>query len=599
MKRLVLCFLMLLILAGASVNSGTRHETAAALSETATAWYAENCDAETLFALPGSAAESSAEVWESPLCQALHTLMNETRTGLPSYHETRALFARTDASRGSTEPLLFYSDAFGTYDREQVWADARGNFYRDGAGRDLHHLRPADPELNLTRGSMSFGDVRSLSENWQTCFRQGEAVFWYDADWDYGRGLAEVRDEVKGDVARILLYVWVTYGGPEGENQNLWADLPPSGSGVELNRGQRVIESAQTLLDWCRQDPVDAWELGRNDVVQDIQGSRNVFIDYPELAFLLLDREIPDMPTPSGWAHSLYCTVSAAAEPPEGGSVTVSGLLVTAVPNEGWELGGWTLTPPESAAVTRTETGFLLSDLREDCLLTVLFTPEDPCAEGHAWDEGVLTVLPSQTAPGERSYTCTRCGATRTEEVPFRFDDVQNPAAYYFEPVYWALHHTPPITVGTDETHFSPKQLCTRAQIVAFLWRLAGEPEPEGESCPFADVPEDAWYRSAVLWAVEQGIAAGTDETAFSPKEPCTRAQIVTFLWRAAGRPEPEGESCPFEDVPETVYYRSAVLWAVENGIVYGVTPTTFCPNESCTRAEAVAFLWRVSQSHR
>ena len=150
------------------------------------------------------------------------------------------------------------------------------------------------------------------------------------------------------------------------------------------------------------------------------------------------------------------------------------------------------------------------------------------------------------------------------------------------------------ITAGTTPTTFSPNQTATRAQVVTFLWRAYGSPEPETADCPFTDVAEDAWYRSAVLWALENGITGGTSPTSFSPNAPCKRKQVVTFLWRAAGSPEPESPDCPFIDVPENAYYAKAVRWAREKQLCSGTSETSFSPEQNCTRAQIAMFLYGV-----
>ena len=155
---------------------------------------------------------------------------------------------------------------------------------------------------------------------------------------------------------------------------------------------------------------------------------------------------------------------------------------------------------------------------------------------------------------------------------PFRFDDVRDESMYYFTPVYWAYEHDPQITTGTSANLFSPDRGCTRAQVVTFLWRAKGEPEPERTSNPFADVRTGAYYYKAVLWAVENGVTTGTSAATFRPDQTCTRAQIVTFLWRAEGQPEPESSKNPFADVKSGEYYTKAVLWAVENEITKGTS---------------------------
>ncbi|MBR7033609.1 MAG: S-layer homology domain-containing protein [Clostridia bacterium] len=179
---------------------------------------------------------------------------------------------------------------------------------------------------------------------------------------------------------------------------------------------------------------------------------------------------------------------------------------------------------------------------------------------------------------------------TKSETPKINFVDVPE-GEYYTDAVAWAVANG--ITNGTDETHFSPKNGCTRAQVVTFLWRAAGEPEPTSTKNPFVDVKSDAYYYKAILWAVEKGITNGTDKTHFSPSATCTRAQIVTFLWRAAGEPKASSSKNPFADVSKTDYYYDAVLWAVEKEITTGTDKTHFSPKATCTRAHVVTFMFR------
>ena len=192
-----------------------------------------------------------------------------------------------------------------------------------------------------------------------------------------------------------------------------------------------------------------------------------------------------------------------------------------------------------------------------------------------------------------RSYTFENISASYTIEVQFRvrssFVDVPS-GSYYEDAVDLAVANG--ITTGTDAAHFSPDSICTRAQAVTFLWRAAGRPAPESRTMPFTDVPADSYYYDAVLWAVENGITKGTSSTTFSPDDTCTRAQIVTFLWRSEQSPA-AGSSNPFTDVSADAYYADAVLWAVKEAITTGTTRTTFSPDAECTRAQIVTFLWR------
>ena len=179
-----------------------------------------------------------------------------------------------------------------------------------------------------------------------------------------------------------------------------------------------------------------------------------------------------------------------------------------------------------------------------------------------------------------------------TERVYNPFVDVQS-GAFYYDPVLWAVNHIPQITNGTDATHFSPSDTCTRGQVVTFLWRAANCPEPTGKRNPFRDVKTSDYFYKAVLWAVEQGITMGTGDDTFSPGQGCTRGQVVTFLHRFAKTPAPNTTASAFTDVKPDAFYAAAVLWAVEAGITLGTSDTTFSPNDTCTRAQIVTFLYR------
>ena len=195
-------------------------------------------------------------------------------------------------------------------------------------------------------------------------------------------------------------------------------------------------------------------------------------------------------------------------------------------------------------------------------------------------------------------YTFTMPASKVTVEAMFKasaptgknpFTDV--PAgSYYEDAVIWAVDKG--ITTGTSATTFNPNGICTRAQAVTFLWRAAGSPAAKSAVMPFTDVKAGSYYYDAVLWAVEQGITKGTSDTMFSPDATCTRAQIVAFLWRSEKSPA-AGTANPFADVKSTAYYADAVLWAVKEDITKGTTSTTFSPDADCTRAQIVTFLYR------
>ena len=234
---------------------------------------------------------------------------------------------------------------------------------------------------------------------------------------------------------------------------------------------------------------------------------------------------------------------------------------------------------------------------RSGSRVTVTVTPDS----GYKLGELVVTDRNGKklelTDKGNGQYTFTmpsgkvEVAAEFVKEVEVSpFADVATDA-YYYDAVKWAVEKG--ITNGVSETLFGPDQACTRAQIVTFLWRAAGSPEPKSGST-FADVAADAYYAKAVAWAVENGITKGTSETTFHPDETCTRAQGVTFLYRALGKLA--AAQAGFTDVAADSYYADAVNWAAENGVTKGISETLFGPDGSCTRAQIVTFLYRAYQ---
>ena len=204
---------------------------------------------------------------------------------------------------------------------------------------------------------------------------------------------------------------------------------------------------------------------------------------------------------------------------------------------------------------------------------------------GHIWDDGV------ENEDGEMVYTCRICGVS-TDEKPFvnPFTDVKE-GDFFYDSVMWAVQTG--VTTGATETTFNPNGQCQRAQVVTFLWRAAGSPEPTSTNNPFTDVKESDFFYKAVLWAVEQKITNGLTETTFGPFELCNRAQVVTFLYRAMGNPEVAPGLNPFDDVTVTAWYGPAVMWAFQNGVTNGISATEFGVETVCNRAQVVTFLYR------
>ena len=314
-------------------------------------------------------------------------------------------------------------------------------------------------------------------------------------------------------------------------------------------------------------------------------------------------------------------------------------ITLTAKPNEGYHFKEWQVVSPAGLVITNNK--FTMPDSNVE--VTAIFEKDAPPAptefivtfDGNGGTPSVgsmtttdqkLTSLPSASRSGSYSFDgwyTEKSGGTKittdtvfsanttvyahwtyiggytppvrprpAEDVPAKHPGfVDAPvSSYFYEAVMWAVERG--ITTGVSANRFDPNGVCTRAQAVTFLWRAAGSPAPRSRTMPFADVPAGSYYYDAVLWAVENGITKGTSDTTFSPDDTCTRAQIVAFLWRSEKSPA-AGSRNPFADVKSTAYYADAVLWAVREDITKGTTSTTFSPDADCTRAQIVTFLWR------
>ncbi|MDD4510404.1 MAG: Ig-like domain repeat protein [Oscillospiraceae bacterium] len=246
----------------------------------------------------------------------------------------------------------------------------------------------------------------------------------------------------------------------------------------------------------------------------------------------------------------------------DGGNVTINPtkpakgdkVTVTVTPDEGYTSGSLTITDENGKNISYTDN-----------------------------EDGTYTfTMPS----GEVTISSAFVKAGSNEGI---FTDVAEDA-YYYDAVLWAADKG--VTNGTSATTFAPNVTCTRAQAVTFLWRAMGSPEPTATNCPFTDMDADAYYYKAVLWAMEKGITEGTSDTSFTPDALVTRSQTVTFLWRTAGAPAAAMDN-PFTDVDDTAYYYNAVLWAAEQNITGGTSATTFSSANPCSRGQIVTFLWR------
>ena len=485
-KRIISLLLVLCLLAGsvsAASNTAPRHVPASGLSDAAGSYYTGIFSFSMLAALPGSDA-APEKAMDSELFDALHDLMSATMTKSYSYSSLPKHWADTDAS-GSGGAVYFYSDttrpADSTLTREHVWAKSHGTFYESGAGSDLHHLRPEDYNINTDRSNFTFGNVRTALSGYRTASLAGREVLWYDANY-YGngcKGLVEVADNVKGDVARILLYVYVAY-----EQPNLTANTGAVGEGNERSDGRKVIESLDTLLSWCRNDPVDEWELRRNDLVQALQGNRNVFIDYPELAWLLFNRAVPNMQTPSGYARAGIATGFSD------------------VPADAWYARG---------------VEYVLAKGLMNGVGNNRFAPDSPLTRAQIVT--ILHRLAGSPDPGRASS---------------KFRDI--PAGqWYTDAIIWAEDKN--IVNGYRDGRFHPDRDISRQELVTVLYRYCSAAPGRASalrSFPDRDAVSD-YALDAMRWAVDKGLINGikkADGDYLSPGAGTTRAQFAVILQR-------------------------------------------------------------------
>lgn len=342
----------------------------------------------------------------SQLFNSLRTLMRETHTYISSYDDCHYKANQTDCENNNGKVSLIYTGYDATmnqwngWNREHVWPKSLGGNNTNGGGADLHHIRPSDAVVNSTRGNDKYGEADG-----------GKAVYGNNPAYGSLGGYStnsyfEPLDNVKGDVARICLYVYVRWGSDWGATSIT-----------------KVFQSVDVLLEWCALDPVDTWEMGRNEVVESIQGNRNVFIDYPELAWLIFDREIPEnMTTPSGGASDGN-TGSGNSGNQGGGDNTGSGNSGNQGSGDNTGSGDNENTNPPECTHTNTELkNFVAADCKSDGYSGDLYCKD--C--GELISEGEQVQSGGQHSYGEwelsddgETFTCncTVCGAEQVMTV--------------------------------------------------------------------------------------------------------------------------------------------------------------------------------------
>ena len=421
-----------------AVNSQSRHTVCTALSADARAYYSGEYRYENLKTLRGvDSTDSYAATQNNPLYSKLYDLMSSTRNstvvkyGGYTADSLATYWDYTDAVAGERGYQYFYTDVSSSsqsfaMNREHIWPQSKASYFQLNGGADLHHLRPSVEGVNMSKSNRAFANLVGTETEYSAYQVNNVDVIWTGSkDFD---NVLEVRDNVKGDVARILLYVYVRWQQP-----NLYSDvesskLPPLDADDSSDTGVRIIEDRATLLQWCKEDPVDAWEMERNDLVQDVQGNRNVFIDYPELAWYMFGLTPPsDMQTPSGDAagSGTSATVTAVSSDPACGTVSVSGNVITAFQHDGYYPSGYTVTSGV-ASVTQDGSTFTVT-AETDCTVRIEFAAKESAVltfsvpsgvtqstmRGYVGDSVVLP-LPSGT-PTDSKYTYSFVGWVASE----------------------------------------------------------------------------------------------------------------------------------------------------------------------------------------
>ena len=380
-----------------TANSGVRHVVCTTIAGTSAASYYTG----------EYSYENLSELSSDRLLNSLRTLMTSTHKTITNYGNCRDYANKTDCENadGTTIVTLYtsYKSSMGQYNngsgwnREHVWPKSLGGFNQDGAGADLHHIRPTENRTNSQRGNKLYGNVNGGTNT--TGNMSGLVGGSYS-------GYFEPLDNVKGDVARICLYVYVRWGEEYSKCSNI----------------TNVFQSIDVLLEWCELDPVDTWEMGRNEVVGNIQGNRNVFIDYPELAWTLFDREVPDgMTTPSSGMGE--------GSGSSGGTVTPDNPADT--PNNPDEPGSESTGPCTHKNITVvdkvdscTDFGYSGDRICADCGKLMLKGTKLP-PYGHEYSEEVI-VEATDSATGLIQKTCQKCGIEELVTVPKLTPDANN-----------------------------------------------------------------------------------------------------------------------------------------------------------------------------
>lgn len=595
---------------GRVYNWGTRDTVATFLTAPAAAYYTGSYSYETLSALAGDSGTGTG-FYTSALGTAIHNMLEKKQTSTTSYDATKTMYAYTDCIESDTEYLSSYYSATqisstwngSTWNREHTWPNSKGANGNDE--NDIMMLRPTSVSENSSRGNKAYG----------------ESSGYYDPN---GNG-----QNLHGDVARLMLQHLMRWGN------------------VSYFYGSDgVMESRAVLLKWLQEDPVDTWEMGRNDAVERITGVRNVFVDYPELAFLLLGEQVPanyTTPSKSGvvaaatyssTAGSSYVPVVSSTESknagtpavrsiPTGnftGAVIIDGMGqsnvaadfaaygpnygvylapgqgivfslasdVTNITTQDLQIGAkavnGTATQMDVAAISNGIKYLLLDQAIASA--TEMYYELDGSQVG--WSNGNSSIIVIyNSGSGVLDVTNIRYSTANGNTLTLTINDTQTKNAVKMLGIVYGTE----ITVA-DPNNVEPIDPTTESSAEPTT-EPTTEPEPDPITIDrFTDIEKDAWYIDGVKYAIDNGLMNGVSMTEFAPEETLTRAMLVTILYRLAGEPETSTKT-NFTDVPEGEWYSDAVAWTVEKGVTLGTSETTFDPSQPVTREQLVTFLWR------
>ena len=595
---------------GRVYNWGTRDTTATFLTAPAAAYYTGSYSYETLSALTGDS-RADTGFYTSALGTAIHNMLVEKQTSTTSYDGTKSMYTYTDCVESDTAHISSYYSATQisstwngtTWNREHTWPNSKGANGNDE--NDIMMLRPTSVSENSSRGNTAYG----------------ESSGYYDPN-KHGQNL-------HGDVARLMLQHLMRWGNTS-----------------YFYGSAGVMESRAVLLKWLEEDPVDTWEMGRNDAVERITGVRNVFVDYPELAFLLLGEAVPanyTTPSKSGvvaaatyssTADSGYVPVVSSVESknagtpavrsiPTGdftGAVIIDGMGQSNVADDFAAYGpnyGVYLAPGQgivfslasdvtnittqdlqigAKAVNGTATQmdvasisngikYLLQD-QAIASATEMYYELDGSQVG--WSNGNSSIIVIyNSGSGVLDVTNIRYSTANGNNLTLTINDTQTKNAVKMLGIVYGTE----ITVA-DPNNVEPIDPTTESSAEPTT-EPTTEPEPDPITIDrFTDIEKDAWYIDGVKYAIDNGLMNGVSMTEFAPEETLTRAMLVTILYRLAGEPETSTKT-NFTDVPEGEWYSDAVAWTVEKGVTLGTSETTFDPSQPVTREQLVTFLWR------